>query len=129
MRVLVVEDDAFNAFCLQRVLQLAFLDCQVELAHNSAIALQHLSHTSYDLLVLDGDLGVMEEDKLCNGPALLDKLWQEKPRQKAVAWSDSSRMLQEFRSVFHRHGREFTQSCCWPKTITAQKIVNLAACA
>lgn len=121
MRVLIVEDNAFNAFCLTRLLQASFPAIQVTVVDDSISAQQLVESDDLSLVILDGDLGV-GDGLLCNGPALADTLWHSNSLLRIVAWSDSETMRQAFAEVFKRHKKMFNDLSCWPKIVSQERI-------
>lgn len=126
MRVLIVEDHPFNAFCLSRLLQSAFLKIDVQTVANSALALEALGSECKDVVIVDGDLGA-SDGILCNGPALADAIWQLYPEQPIIAWTDSESQKQAFAHTFSKHHRPFTSNHCWPKVVSARRIEQALA--
>ncbi|MBK1783687.1 response regulator transcription factor [Prauserella cavernicola] len=63
MRVLVVEDEVFLAEALQSGLRAEGM--AVDLAHDGATALEHVSVNDYDVVVLDRDLPEVHGDDVC----------------------------------------------------------------
>jgi CheY-like chemotaxis protein len=124
MLVLIVEDNAFNAFCLSRILESSIPDCHVRIAANSLDANVLIAQEQFDLIIVDGDLGA-SDGLHCNGPALVDLLWTESPWLNIVAWSDSSSMRQSFSDVFSRHHKPFDEQTCWPKMVGEQRVKNV----
>ncbi|MCC5792773.1 MAG: response regulator [Legionellaceae bacterium] len=122
MLVLIVEDNAFNAFCLSRILSNSIADCQVRIAANSLEAHELIATESVDWVIMDGDLGA-GDGLQCNGPALLDALWLNNPELIAVAWSDSASLRQAFAEVFKRHHKPYNAHFCWPKMVNRSHII------
>lgn len=122
MLILIVEDNAFNAFCLSRILTATLKGCQVKIASDSSEALSMIDADQYDAVIVDGDLGA-SDGMNCNGPALTDAIWSEYPWITVIAWSDSSSMRQAFSEVFKRHNKLFNEYFCWPKIIQEQSIL------
>ncbi|AHE65715.1 response regulator [Legionella oakridgensis] len=130
MRVLIVEDNAFNAFCLTRLLEAACQHVQVTVAHNSYVALKQFEKYQPELIVLDGDLGA-GEGRYCNGPALADVLWRKYPNAAVVAWTDCKHMRMQFAEIFHQHNKHFNEYSSWNKIMCPkrlhQSLAHLAA--
>lgn len=121
MRILIVEDNAFNAFCLTRLLQAACPHVLVTVVNDSISALNALESDAPSLVILDGDLGVSDGLR-CNGPALADAIWQHSPSLPLVAWSDSENMQQAFSKIFRQHKKNFNDLSCWPKIVSQERI-------
>lgn len=70
MRVLIVEDSAFNAFCLRRLLESVVASISVTIVNNSQAALSFVNNYCPDIVIVDGDLGASPDEMNCNGPSL-----------------------------------------------------------
>ena len=123
MRVLIVEDNAFNAYCLRRLLESASSSIAVTIVSNSQAALSLIYTNMPDLVVIDGDLNAVG-DSQCNGPELADILLQKFPHLPLIAWSDSEPMLHAFAQSFKSHGRPFNEYNSWLKMISAERILK-----
>ncbi|KTC99314.1 response regulator [Legionella erythra] len=121
MRVLIVEDNAFNAFCLTRLLQSAQPSVQVIVVNDSLSALNVIESEDVSLVIVDGDLGV-GDGLLCNGPALADALWELKPSLPVIAWTDSEIMRSAFAETFKQQQKCFNDIYCWPKIVSQERI-------
>ncbi|MDI1352503.1 MAG: response regulator, partial [bacterium] len=89
MRVLIVEDNAFNAFCLRRLLESVMTFGTVTIVNNSRAALSLINNYSPDLVIIDGDLGAFNDGLHCNGPELATIILGKYPHLPLIAWSDS----------------------------------------
>ncbi|MCB9331852.1 MAG: response regulator [Lewinellaceae bacterium] len=59
IRVLLVEDNAFNALVAQEELEDAVENVQVDLAENGAIAVEKMASGTYDIILMDVQMPVM----------------------------------------------------------------------
>ena len=116
MRVLIVEDNSFNAFCLTRLLQTVFPKLEIHSAADS----------TYAIVIVDGCLGATDGIH-CNGPALADAIWSQDNNQHVIAWTDSKAQHQAFAETFKQHRQLFSEATCWPKIVTAERIENALA--
>ncbi|TAL58566.1 MAG: response regulator [Legionella sp.] len=123
MRVLIVEDNAFNAFCLRRLLESTIAMLSVTIVSNSQAALTLMQQQLPDLVIIDGDLGQVSEIQY-NGPILADILIQKYPQLPIIAWSNSASMVQAFAHVFKHHQRSLNQYNCWSKMVNAESILQ-----
>lgn len=121
MNILIVEDHAFSAFCLSRILESNLECCHVRIAANSVEARAAVRSEDFDLIILDGDLGAGDGIH-CNGPALADLLWSENPWLSIVVWSDSEKMSAAFAQVFKRYQKAFNAHFCWPKMVGKARV-------
>ncbi len=121
MRVLIVEDAAFNAFCLCRVLELAIPFLFVTVVPNSVRALAWLKENTPDLVIVDGDLGATD-GQYCNGPALAHEMLNSNNTLSLIAWTDSKVMCEAFATVFSQHGRFMNQCNSWPKLVSEERV-------
>ncbi|KTD33781.1 two component sensor and regulator histidine kinase response regulator [Legionella nautarum] len=121
MRILIVEDNAFNAFCLSRLLETINKQIKLKLVNDSLSALCYLAQYEVALIILDGDLGASDGVK-CNGPALADVIWLNHPSIPIIAWSDSEEMRTAFSAVFRKHNKEFNDYSCWKKEVKVDLI-------
>lgn len=123
MRVLIIEDNEFNAFCLRRLLESALPDGNISIANNSNAALSLFYAHPFDLVILDGDLGAARANgAYCNGPELAQLLLSKYPQIALVAWTDSQLMRQEFSLVFKQFQRQLNELSLWNKTVTTESI-------
>ncbi|WP_367607494.1 response regulator [Legionella sp. W05-934-2] len=124
MNILIVDDNAFGAYCLSRLLSLVNADVSISIVHNSQAALSAIETRQPDWVVLDGDLQA-GDGIYCNGPALLDCIWSVYPDISAVVWTDSDAMRLKFAEVFDRYNKPFTEDYCWPKMVKQNRIRRL----
>lgn len=123
MRVLIVEDNAFNAFCLRRLIEQVILTVSVNVVQNSHDALAVISNHIPDLVVIDGDLGTTEGLN-CNGPELANILLQKYPQLPLVSWSNSESMNESFMQVFRMHGKVYNECTIWTKLVSLESLVQ-----
>lgn len=121
MRILIVEDSAFNAFCLKRLLEQMDKELKVDIVPHSEAARSFLAKNPMSLVVLDGDLGA-SDGIFCNGPALADTIWANNPQQAIVAWSDSTTMRAAFAEVFKEYNKPFNANTCWSKVVSLDRL-------
>ncbi|KTD66282.1 response regulator [Legionella spiritensis] len=121
MRVLIVEDNTFNAFCLTRLLQEVHPHVQVTTVGDSISALSAIAQELPSLIIMDGDLGA-SDGLHCNGPALADLIWQNNPSLPMIAWSDSEGMRHAFARIYKLHKKPFNDMLCWPKIVAQERI-------
>lgn len=126
MRILVVEDSPFNAFCITRLLQEANPALEVAVAKNSEEAMTFLSIAHYSLVVLDGDLGAID-GTLCQGPVLALEIQRRYPKLPLVCWTDNAAMRQAFRKVFASVGISMDDMYCWNKVISLSTMRSILA--
>ena len=122
MRVLIVEDNAFNAFCLRRLLESVVTSVSVAIVNNSQSALSLIHSSSPDMIVIDGDLGALNDGVYCNGPELASVVLQKYPHLPLIAWSDSEVMKEAFAHVFKRHNKPYNEYNNWTKVISHERI-------
>ncbi|STX27632.1 two component sensor and regulator, histidine kinase response regulator [Legionella beliardensis] len=123
MRVLIVEDSTFNAFCLTRLLQVVCQTIHVTVVNDSLQALAYLEKNRPTLIILDGDLKAL--DGLgCNGPALAHTIWAKHADLPIIAWTNSDLMRQAFADVFRQYGKSFCEHTCWNKIVSPERIVQ-----
>lgn len=123
MRVLIIEDNEFNAFCLKRLLESVITRSSVSIANNSNAALALFYSHPFDLVIIDGCLGATRANgAYCNGPELAQILLYKYPQLALVAWTDSQQMRQEFSLVFKQYERSFNEFSLWNKTVTIETI-------
>ena len=123
MRVLIVEDNAFNAFCLTRLIEVVYKQAHVVVLNNSLNVLNFLAQNDTSIVILDGDLGA-SDGLHCNGPALAELIWMAKPQLPIVAWSDSDSMRSAFAEVFKQHSKPFNDHSCWTKIVSLERIYH-----
>ncbi len=123
MRVLIVEDHPFSAYCLQRLLESTDEDIQVLQAKFDIDIDVQVDLFRPDVVVLDGHL----DNNEFNGPALADRLWKKYLHLQIIAWTDSEAMRIAFQSIFHSHNKIFNDQFYWPKTITLKRVANSLA--
>lgn len=121
MRVLIVEDGAFNAFCLTRLLEGVCQQVQVNVVSDSLSALNYLMHNNPSLVIVDGYLRV-GDGLSCNGPALVDAIWQTNPHLPVIAWSDCENMRHAFAKIFKQYNKPFNEYTCWTKVVSQERI-------
>ena len=112
MHALIVEDNAFNAFCLTRLLQDAYPDIEVSVVDGSLSAYNFLCKRHPSLVILDGELR-NDEEWPNNGPALAQLIWSQWPELPIIGWTNSEVMQQAFDDVFKRHKRIFNENYCF----------------
>ena len=59
IRILLVEDNTFNAIVAQEELEDSIADIEVDVAENGVIALEKLKHNAFDLILMDVQMPVM----------------------------------------------------------------------
>ncbi len=121
MRILIVEDNSFNAFCLSRLLEATIRPAQLQVANDADKALLQLNKFRPDLLILDGDLG---KSSHYNGPMLADKIWTSSSECVIVAWTDNIERDSDFAEVFKRHNKDFDHYTRWSKNVSASELVQ-----
>jgi len=124
MHILIVDDNAFGAYCLSRMLSVVNANVTITIAHNSLAALSAIEEKQPDWVILDGDLQAGDGIQ-CNGPALLDCIWSLYPDISVVVWTDSDIMNAGFADVFHRYNKPYTDDYCWPKMVKQSRIRRL----
>ncbi|KTD76611.1 response regulator [Legionella waltersii] len=122
MHVLIVEDNAFNAFCLRRLLESLVEPISVTIVNNSQAALAFIENQGTDVVIMDGDLGPDKDANHCNGPELAEILLNTYPNLPIVAWTDSDSMREAFSSVFIRNGSPLNEYNSWTKSIQLERI-------
>lgn len=127
MRILVVEDSPFNAFCMTRLLQEANPALEVSVAKNSDEALISLAKEHCSLAVLDGDLGAVVDGGLCQGPVLAVEIQKRYPKLPFVCWTDNAAMRQAFHNVFASVGIVMDNMYCWNKVIPLNEMRSILA--
>lgn len=121
MQVLIVEDNAFNAFCLARLLTTVDEHIHITITHNSQSALHCLSKNTISFVIIDGDLGAYD-NFYSNGPELVKKIWQNIPHLPVVIWSDSEHMRKAFHIVFTYYNKPLNEYTCWKKRVSLERI-------
>ncbi|CEK12098.1 response regulator [Legionella hackeliae] len=121
MRVLIVEDNAFNAFCLTRLLTTVNKQIQATVVGDSLSALNYLAENEVAFVIMDGDLGATD-GLYCNGPALVETIWQQNSQLPVVAWSDSESMRKAFADVFKQYNKTLNDYTCWTKIVSHERI-------
>ncbi len=124
MHILIVDDNAFGAYCLSRLLSLVSSEVSISIVHDSEKALVAIEEKQPDWLILDGDLHAGDGIH-CNGPALLDCIWTLHPDLSVVIWTDSDVMRKGFSEVFSRYNKPFTDDFNWPKMVKQSRIRRL----
>lgn len=120
-RILIVEDSAFNAFCLRRLLESEVTSVIVTIAHDSLAAMSYVNNNVPDMVIIDGDLGATDAP-YCNGPALTETLLQQYPYLPIIAWSDSETMREDFAVAFMRHNKHLDKYSIWTKVVARDLI-------
>lgn len=127
MHVLIVEDNAFNAFCLTRLLQASCQHIKVSVVDNSAKAYNFFLEQTPSFVILDGCLSA--RDRLnAHGPILADLIWTAWPKMPVIAWTNCDTMRQTFNDVFKKHKKSFNEIYCWSKVVSQTCISNSLAC-
>ncbi|KTC64651.1 two component sensor and regulator, histidine kinase response regulator (plasmid) [Legionella adelaidensis] len=121
MQVLIVEDNSFNGFCLNRLINNIYKFAQITIVTHSFQALKHLAENSSDLIILDGNLASSDS---VNGPALAGIIWEKYPHKPIIAWTDCENMRTAFAKVFKRHNKPLNEFTCWPKVISEDTIIE-----
>lgn len=121
MHLLIVEDNAFNAYCLQRLLETLAPGIKIHSVSNSVEAIAAVKSSSPDCIVLDGDLGI-SDGLNCNGPALADLIWKHHPQMHIIAWTDSEVMRSAFNRVYQQHDKPFNEYSCWTKIVSQERV-------
>lgn len=124
MRVLIVEDNEFNAFCLRRLLESVLTVGTIIIANNSNVALSLFYSHPFDLVIIDGQLGASRNKACCNGPELAQILLYKYPELPIIAWTDCESMRQSFTHIFKQHDRSVNDFTLWNKTVTAETIAS-----
>lgn len=122
MRVLIIEDNAFNAYCLRRLLESTHYFLNVTVAATSQMALAHLQNHCFDLMIIDGELS--HEPIPLNGPKLAQIILEKNPKQHLIAWTDSSEMKEQFTEVFNQFHHGCNEYTLWNKTISLEHIIK-----
>jgi DNA-binding NarL/FixJ family response regulator len=127
MRVLIVEDNAFNAFCLRRLLESVLgTSCVITVVDNSHAALTLIYRSSApDLIIIDGQLGAPDSGGYCNSPELANILLYKYPELPIVVWSDEDEVRREFMRVFQAHDRLIQDCYFWNKTVDLDFISSI----
>lgn len=126
MRVLIIEDNTFNAFCLTRLFEAICKQAQVSVVTDSIEALSTLEAFNPHLVILDGDLGA-GDGCYCNGPVLADLILRQFPNKALVAWTDNEPMRQAFADVFKTHQKPFNDTTIWSKIMCHNKLYQILA--
>lgn len=125
MRVLIVEDNEFNAFCLRRMLESIMASGQVTVVNNSNAALSLFYANPFDLVIIDGGLGAIRGNgTYCNGPELAQILLYKYPHLPLIAWTDLASMRQDFIDIFKQHERAINDFTLWNKSVTVETIAK-----
>jgi CheY-like chemotaxis protein len=127
MRILIVEDNAFNAFCLGRLLESVMSLSTVTVVKNSHEALSLIKNNPQDMVIIDGDLSALNDGVHCNGPELAHILLQQYPHLPVIAWSDSEGMRDEFAQVFKWHEQPINEFKMWTKVVSLDRISKTCA--
>jgi CheY-like chemotaxis protein len=116
MRVLIIEDNSFNAFCLSRLLEAVCPQVNISVITNSIDALHATETFNPNLVILDGDLGGGANQY--NGPVLADIIMRKYPDKAVVAWTDNAPFRSAFEGVFKAHHRSFNETVMWSKQLS-----------
>jgi CheY-like chemotaxis protein len=71
MRILIVEDEAFNLIVLEEMIKIFYPDVTIQSAENGALAYEILKEHSFDLILSDVNMPVMD------GYGLIKKIKEE----------------------------------------------------
>jgi CheY-like chemotaxis protein len=123
MSVLIVEDNAFNAFCIKRLFAFINNELDLTIVPDSFSALSYLAENNPALVILDGDLST-SDGCYCNGPVLAELILRTNPQLPIIAWSNSEPMRAAFAEVFRQHNRLLNDYNCWPKIVSVERINN-----
>lgn len=126
MHVLIVEDNAFNAFCLTRLLQASCQHIKVSVVNNSVNAYNFFLDQVPSFVVLDGCLSVHDEQH-AHGPVLADLIWTAWPKMPVIAWTNCDTTRQTFDAVFKKHKKNFNDIYCWSKVVSQTSIAKSLA--
>jgi len=121
MRVLIIEDNTFNAFCLRRMLESVVASVSVTVVDNSQDALSVIALNMPDLVIMDGELKLINEWSR-HGPQLAAILLEKYPHLPVIAWTDSEFMREAFVKVFMRHNLLIKDHTVWAKVISPERI-------
>ncbi|QEY53303.1 response regulator [Legionella longbeachae] len=121
MHVLIIEDNAFNAFCLSRILETVIPSVSVTVENNSQDALSAIDNHVPDLVIIDGELNLIDELST-HGPQFAAILLQKHPHLPLIAWSDSEFMRGAFAKVFMQNNRKINEFNSWSKTVSPNDI-------
>ncbi|VEB33873.1 response regulator [Legionella cherrii] len=121
MRVLIIEDNAFNAFCLSRLLESVIASVSIDVVSNSQDALSCIDTHVPDLVIIDGELNLIDELST-HGPQLAAVILQKYPHLPIIAWSDSEFMRSAFAKVFIQSNRLVNEYNTWTKTVNPECI-------
>jgi CheY-like chemotaxis protein len=121
MRVLIIEDNAFNAFCLSRLLESVAGSVSIDTVSTSQDALSFIETHVPDLVILDGELQLINELST-HGPQLASIILQKNPHLPLIAWSDSEFMRGAFAKVFIQYNRLVNEYNTWAKTVSLECI-------
>ncbi|WP_454784746.1 response regulator [Legionella sp. WA2024007413] len=116
MRVLIIEDNVFNAFCLSRLLESVSAPISIDVVSNSQDALSFIDTHAPDLVIIDGELNLIDEFST-HGPQLAAVILQKYPHLPLIAWSDSEFMRGAFAKVFIQYNRLVNEYNTWTKTV------------
>lgn len=124
MRVLIVEDNVFNAYCLRRLLESMMTFIAVTIVNNSQAALSHVNTHFPELLIIDGDLNAAGSEIYCNGPELTAAVLSRYPNLPVIAWTDSEAMRHEFETIFKLYSKTVNHFSVWNKLVSAEHILK-----
>ncbi len=121
MRVLIIEDNAVNAFCLSRLIESVVASVSIDVVNNSQDALSCIETQLPDLVIIDGELNLIDESST-HGPQLAAAILQKYPHLPLIAWSDSEFMRGAFAKVFVQYNRLVNEYNTWAKTVRPECI-------
>ncbi|KTC83286.1 response regulator [Legionella cincinnatiensis] len=121
MHVLIIEDNAFNAFCLSRILETVIGSVSITVENNSQDVLSAIDSHVPDLVIIDGELNLIDEFST-HGPQLAAILLQKHPHLPLITWSDSEFMRGAFTKVFMQHNRIVNEYNTWSKTVSPNDV-------
>jgi CheY-like chemotaxis protein len=118
MRILIIEDNAFNVFCLSRLLESVITSVLINFVSNSQDALSYIDAYHPNLVIIDGELTIADETGT-NGPQLAASILQKYPQLPVIAWSDSELMREAFTQVFRQNNRLVNEYNTWAKNVNS----------
>ena len=119
MRILIIEDNTFSAFCLRRILESVLASVSVIVTSNSQDALSLIDFELPDLVIIDGELEQVNESSR-HGPQLAAAVLEKYPHLPMIAWTDSEFMREAFAKVFIQHNRLVNGHSIWAKVISPE---------
>lgn len=124
MRVLIVEDNSFNAFCLRRLLESFIAVDEVTIVNNSHAALSSLYEILPDLVIVGANLGSVDAKSHCSGFELSHIILHKYPHLPLIVWLDAQDKYDAFAQLFNRYNRTVNNLTLWPKTISLAHITK-----